>query len=99
MEEEDRSGDHITAELGIGRKSDALSPIFMGKLPPVPKDGSREENLWGSRRKRRGIGKLGSLGGQAFCMPNRWGKTCGACSNRMQRGTELKTAQRNTGML
>ena len=62
--EEDRSGDHITAELGIGRKSDALSPIFMGKLPPVPKDGSREENLWGSRRKRRGIGKLGSLGGR-----------------------------------
>ena len=93
--EEDRSGDHITPELGLGRKSDALSPIFMGKLPPVPK----EENLWGSRskrRKKRRIGKLGScgeFGGKAFCMPNRWEKTCGArSSNRMQRGTELKTA-------
>ena len=56
--EEDRSGDHITPELGLGRKSDALSPIFMGKLPPVPK----EENLWGSRSKRRKKGESGSWG-------------------------------------
>ena len=49
----------------------------MGKLPSVPK----EENLWGSRmkRRRRRIGKFGSFGAkqarkQALCMPNRQGK-------------------------
>ena len=91
--EEDRSGDHITPELGIGRKSDALSPIFMGKLPPLPKDGGRKGGeLMGVMEEEGRIGKLGSLGDQqAFCMPNRWGKTRGACSNRMQRRTELKS--------
>ena len=44
------------------RKSDTLSPIFMGKLPSVPK----EANLWGSRMARRRFGKLGSFRAKPF---------------------------------
>ena len=67
--EEDRSGDHITPpELGIGtgRKSDALSPIFMGKLPPVPKDGGREGGeLMGVEEEEEENREVGEFGGPA----------------------------------
>ena len=55
------------------RKSDTLSPIFMGKLPSVPK----EANLWGSRMKRRRFGKLGSFGAELFACQIDGGKHVG----------------------
>ena len=92
--EENRSGDHIVARDG---KSDTLSPIFMGKLPPVPK----EANLWGlrmeKRRKEKQGGSLGVLG-QALCMPNRWGTTCGECNSNRNRGTAQIIKYRPQGL-
>ena len=45
----------------------------MGKLPSVPK----EANLWGSRKKRRRFGKLGSFGADLFACQIDGGKHVG----------------------
>ena len=45
----------------------------MGKLPSVPK----EANLWGSRKKRRRFGKLGSFGAELFACQIDGGKHVG----------------------
>ena len=81
-------GSHHTG-AGDRKEERRFISNFHGKIAAGAKGGE----LMGVEEEDGRIGKLGSLGGQAFCMPNRWGKTCGArSSNRMQRGTELKTA-------